>query len=67
MNLAAVGMENADIADRVGLPIFSVKRRLRSIAGKLDIRGQTHYRAILTHFALHEGLPNLFDRPNRKS
>lgn len=60
MNLAAVGMNNAAIADTLGEPISYAKRRLRTIAQKLNLSGP-HYRVILAHYALHEGLPNLFD------
>lgn len=66
VNLAAVGLENSEIADKLGMSKFKVKRRLRAVKGKLNTHS-THYRVILAHFALHEGLPNLFDRSNRKT
>lgn len=61
VNLAAVGMENSAIATELGVSKFCVGRRLRSVADKLNAR-RTHYRVVLTHFAIHEGLPNLFNK-----
>lgn len=65
MNLAAVGMQSKTIAGKLGTSISCVKRRLRAIARKLNLRG-IHYRVVLAHYALHEGLPNLFDQSKTK-
>lgn len=66
VNLAAVGMENERIASKLRISVHSVKKRLETVYDKLNISGR-NARVILAHYALNEGLPNLFDRPNRKS
>lgn len=60
MNLAAVGKNNTEIAEALGTSVSCVKRRLRAMARKLNVTGN-RYRVVLTHYAIHEGLPNLFE------
>lgn len=66
VNLAAIGLENHCIAKKLKIHMSSVRRRLQLAYEKLNIEG-SNARVILAHYALHEGLPNLFERPNRKS
>lgn len=65
IRLAAVGLENKHIATKLRIPIYSVRRRLQLAYEKLNIEG-SNARVILAHYALHEGLTNLFDQPKTK-
>lgn len=65
VNLAAVGFENKHIEKKLGISIYSVRRRLQLAYEKLNITG-SNARVILAHYALNEGLPNLFDKPKPK-
>lgn len=60
VNLVAVGMENWRIAKTLKISIYSVKKRIEIACEKLNIEGD-HVRILLTHYAIHEGLPNLFE------
>lgn len=67
MRLAALGLSNKEIANKLGISLYSAEKRFELILSKLNITGRTGTRVKLTHLALQINLvPNLYLHLNGK-